>query len=403
MKKALLAAVIISMALTSGCGHKGTRSAKKTKKQHSEAVETVTATRPTTRDIFSEYDISSGDDEYDDYDEDYYSDDENDPEYQFRTGYVSAERSMEIEEKKRAVKPDKDGFIIEDGILYDYDGVEPKVVIPDGVNEIAEMAFWSNDTVEALYIPSSVKIIKQAAFWSCSNLKFVQAEEGLEGIAGAAFWSCSGLENVNLPKSLRKTGDSLFWSINGLTVHAPKGSYAERTARSNGLACDNTYYEYTMIDRKNVILGHQYAYGDFTEFTIPENITGIESDAFEYCRELRSIFIPKNVKYIASDAFEYCSGLKEVTIDGCPDIRAEAFEYCDGLETVRINEGSESIGDSTFAYCENLKDVYLPESITSISKRAFEYTHEDLTLHVPEGSYAETYAISMHINFDNNC
>ena len=80
---------------------------------------------------------------------------------------------------------------------------------------------------------------------------------------------------MNLPESVDRIGNSVFWAISGLKVHAPKGSYAENYALSNGINCDNTYVEYQMLDRKSVILGSQYAYDEFTEFTIPDNITGI--------------------------------------------------------------------------------------------------------------------------------
>ena len=357
--------------------------AEETEEAEETAVKAEKATREKPSDTRKEDDSSEADEEED-----------------FMSGYVSEERSMEIAMMQRT-KPDSDGFIIRDGTVYDYDGIEPEIHIPDGVTKISEQAFWSNDIIEAVYIPSSVKTIGQGAFWSCSGLKYVKADEGLEKIGGSAFWSCSGLETVELPASVNLIGDSVFWAIDDITVHAPAGSYAEEYCMDNGIAVSAEAADYTPIDRANTILASQYAHSDFTEFTIGENIVGIESDAFEYCKKLESIFIPSNVQYIAPDAFEYCYGLQTVTVDGCREIKGEAFEYCKGLTEVRINEGTESIGSSAFAYCESLTDVYLPESVSSIDKSAFEYTG-DLTLHVPAGSYAERYAISMKIPYDNN-
>jgi len=319
----------------------------------------------------------------------------------FMSGRVDEEKSKEITAIMLTVKPDDDGFIISDGVVYDYTGVDPEIHIPEGVTKISEHAFWSNEIIEAVYIPSSVRTIGAGAFWSCDRLKYVRAEEGLEGIAGSAFWSCPALESVELPASVERIGDAVFRAIDGLTVHAPEGSYASEYCRESGIKTDSEGSEYTPLDKNTTILGSQYAYEKFREFTIGENITGIEPNAFEYCEELESIFIPSNVRYIAQDAFEYCCSLRTVTIDGCREVRGEAFEYCDALEEVRINEGTESIGESAFAYCEKLTDVYLPASVTSIDKRAFEYTG-DLTLHVPAGSYAETFAVSMKIPYDNN-
>lgn len=394
MKKLLLSALILTVtAVSTSCGiyvplgspdESATEPEKMTATEEMTDIEEMTKIKETTSviDAFEETDS-------------------NEPDYDFMTGEVSAEASMKIEQIKRSHEADIDGFIIVGGVLYDYEGISPKVEIPKGVKRIEAHAFWSNDVVEALYIPSSVKEIGAGAFWGCSNLKFVQAEEGLEGIASTAFWSCSGLENVNLPSSLTNFGDAVFWACGEVTVHAPKGSAAEKYAEQMELKCDDVYAEYEMIDRKNAILGSQYAYGDFTEFTIPDNITSIESSAFEYCEKLESIFIPANVQYIAPDAFNYCYGLQTATIDGCREIRSGAFEYCEALHTVYINEGTETIGYNAFGYCRKLKDVYLPASLKSIDKDAFAYTDPELTLHVPAGSYAEDYAISMNIPFDN--
>lgn len=236
MKKAIFTAVIASLVLTAGCGQSASP-AEKNKDKAESVTEKVTAAESASEDDLSGYGLT----DEDEYDDSSYDDEENDPEYQFDTGYVSEERTMEIEDKKRSIAPDADGFIIEDGIMYDYVGKEHDVVIPDSVTEIAERACWSNDDIETLYIPSSVKIIRQCAFWSCASLKSVRAEEGLEAIAGSTFWSCAALEDAFLPQSLNKMGDSVFWAIDGLTIHAPNGSYAKKYASEAGIKCDNDY------------------------------------------------------------------------------------------------------------------------------------------------------------------
>lgn len=236
MKKAIFTAVIASLVLTAGCGQSASP-AEKNKDKAESVTEKVTAAESASEDDLSGYGLT----DEDEYDDSSYDDEANDAEYQFDTGYVSEERTMEVEDKKRNIAPDADGFIIEDGIMYDYVGKEHDVVIPDSVTEIAERACWSNDDIETLYIPSSVKIIRQCAFWSCASLKSVRAEEGLEAIAGSAFWSCAALEDAFLPQSLNKMGDSVFWAIDGLTIHAPNGSYAKKYASEAGIKCNNDY------------------------------------------------------------------------------------------------------------------------------------------------------------------
>ena len=97
--------------------------------------------------------------------------------------------AMDLEKKKRGIKPDDDGFIIDDGILYDYDGTDSEIHIPDDVTRIEARAFWGNDVVEAVYIPSSVEYIGDSAFWSCGALRYVEIEDGMKKISDRAFWS----------------------------------------------------------------------------------------------------------------------------------------------------------------------------------------------------------------------
>lgn len=350
--------------------------------------------------------------DYDDKNDDSSSDAENDfeaeptrsenGEDEFYNGYISSERSMEITKNQRNIKPDKDGFIIKNDILYDYKGVYPEVHIPDGVKKIEAHAFWSNKVVQSVYIPSSVREIGAGAFWSCPSLKYVKAEEGLKRIAGSAFWSCSSLTDVILPDSFCNAGEPVFHASNGITIHGSSGSYAEKFAAENGFEFSNESVEFVETDTENTITAAQYAYKDFTKFTIEPNIKGIESEAFQYCKKLESITIPKNVEYIGVNAFEYCKGLKTADIQGCKVIKAEAFEYCEGLEKVTIGEGTEEIGKSAFAYCRKLNDITLPKSVSSIDERAFEYCGENLTLHVDKNSYAEYFAKAYEIKYDNN-
>ena len=293
-------------------------------------------------------------------------------------GELMAELSM----KAHSIPSDADGFKIEDGILYGYDGVESELYIPDGVTRIESWAFKNDNNIRAVYFPSSLKSIGAFVFDCSSALRYVATTEGLESIGDCAFSRCSSLADVNLPKSLRYISNDAFWACGDLTIHAPEGCYAaEFAANSHGdinYSSSPAYYE--PIDLSSVIRANQYEYKDFTEFEIPTDIIGIEGEAFQYCERLKSITIPSNVLFI----------------------NGSAFEYCESLETVRIEEGCESIGQSAFGYVPNLKEVWLPASLNKIDKRAFEYYGDGCIFHVPSGSYAEKFMIKYNMNFDNN-
>ncbi len=289
-----------------------------------------------------------------------------------------SEKAPQDENPADAPAYDDRDFVIQDNVLISYEGVASHVIIPDGVTEIAERAFWSVDYLEAVEVPASVKKVGDSAFWSCDALRYVHFEEGLESIGSTAFWSSPSLSDVNLPASAADISWDAFANCNALTLHVTEGSHAEALAKQERIPYDYTPASYTKNTAK-IIRAAQYKYSEFTEFTIEDDVTEIGACAFQYCKNLTSIDIPGSVTKIGGDA----------------------FEYCDALESVNIQEGCTEIGDGAFEYCRDLSDVTIPASVTRIERSSFDYCDEDLTIHCPVGSYAEQYAIAEGIAYDN--
>jgi hypothetical protein len=80
-------------------------------------------------------------------------------------------------------------FVIENGILKKYTGIDENVVIPDGVTEIGNRAFYWNTKLKTVIIPDGVTSIGDSAFTGCEKL----------------------------------------------TIHAPAGSYAEQYAKEKNI------------------------------------------------------------------------------------------------------------------------------------------------------------------------
>ena len=74
------------------------------------------------------------------------------------------------------------GFIIEDGILKEYVGVETDVVIPFGVKVIEAEAFHENENIKSVLIPGSVEKIQSDSFAKCINLTTVSFPNSIEEI-----------------------------------------------------------------------------------------------------------------------------------------------------------------------------------------------------------------------------
>ena len=105
---------------------------------------------------------------------------------------------------------------------------------------------------------------------------------------------------------------------------------------------------------------------------IPNNITKIESHAFEGCQSLKKIIIPDSVTEIGSGAFAGCNSLESINLpSGVAEIGFGAFRNCSNLQSINIPDNVTKIGKESFWNCTNLKSINLPDNITIIEDYAF--------------------------------
>ncbi len=114
-------------------------------------------------------------------------------------------------------------------------------VIPDGVMNIREEAFYGCIGLTSVEIPLSVTDIGNYAFYGCSSLMSVGIPSSVTKIGSSAFEGCSSLRSVEIPSSVTDIGGSAFGydsdgeEIPGFIIYGKKGSEAERYAQENGL------------------------------------------------------------------------------------------------------------------------------------------------------------------------
>ena len=154
----------------------------------------------------------------------------------------------------------------------------------------------------------------------------------------------------------------------------------------------------------------------FVNITIPNTVTSIGMNAFEFSFNLRSVSIPDSVSYIGDSAFGCCGNLDNVIIpnsitsiskwmfSGCsklsnitiPDsiitICDSAFSGCSSLTSITISDSVTTIGDSAFSGCSSLKNITIPDSVTTIGNFAFSSCSSLESITIPDsvksiGSY----------------
>lgn len=88
-------------------------------------------------------------------------------------------------------------FEIENGVLTEYQGEDVDVIVPEGVREIGEGAFWRCD-VESVRLPQGIRAIRSEAFMNCRSLRRINLPESVRTIETEAFHG-SGLRAIRLP------------------------------------------------------------------------------------------------------------------------------------------------------------------------------------------------------------
>ena len=102
------------------------------------------------------------------------------------------------DEMVQDIEKNNTGFVIENGVLKEYNGTDSNVVIPDSVTEIGEYAFQFRNNVESIVIPQSVTCIHDKAFYFCEKLTSVTIPKSVTSIGNGVFMSCKNLKNIIL-------------------------------------------------------------------------------------------------------------------------------------------------------------------------------------------------------------
>ena len=185
-------------------------------------------------------------------------------------------------------------FVIEDGILEEYEGPGGDVVIPEGVTEISEWAFADCDNLTSITIPKSISEIDTFVFDECFELEKIYVKEG----------------------------NNAFKAI-------------------DGVLCDHDVTKIIFCPEARK-----------AAFTIPDGVTEIGDGAFNGCSLLTGITIPGSVIEIGDGAFNGCSSLLSITVpEGVKEIREDAFSGCRKLTCISIPKSVTEF-DATFEECK---------------------------------------------------
>ncbi|MCH5152727.1 MAG: leucine-rich repeat protein [Clostridiales bacterium] len=236
-----------------------------------------------------------------------------------------------------------------------------QIIIPNGVEEIADEAFRNCATLTEITLPDSVKRIGNFAFADCNNLETVHMGEGLTTIGRFAFKNCPNLQNITLPDSVTTLGAYAFSGCNIKSIRLS----SNLKVIADGTFKDCTLAELTLPEGVTELGDSALSGCKLSKLTLPSTIKKIGERAFSYLSGIDDIVIPHGVTEIAPSMFFSCFAKRIILPHGLETIGASAFFDC-RISQLTIPETVQKIGFKAFMACGNLRELYLPDSVTDI-------------------------------------
>ena len=227
--------------------------------------------------------------------------------------------------------------------LYINNELLTNLVIPDGVEEIGDYAFYSATCLTSLTIPSSVTSIGDDVFCNCYNLQTITVD------SGNAYYdsreNCNALirtsnntliqasRNTIIPNTVTSIADDAYTNGGPLTVIIPNsvtsiGDYAFYGAKATTISLGTGL---TSIGQ------YAFTYSDWYD-NQPDGIMYLDDWCIAYKGTLdAAITIQEGIRYIASSAFKFNSAITEVTLPSTLEgIGEYSFYNCDNINTINI-------------------------------------------------------------------
>ncbi|MBQ5404393.1 MAG: leucine-rich repeat domain-containing protein [Bacteroidales bacterium] len=208
-------------------------------------------------------------------------------------------------------------------------------------------------------IPRNVAEIGAKTFYGCSFIRHITIPDGVTSIGDYAFTNCDGLKNVTIPDRVSSIGEKAF-------DHVPNIEYYGNAEGSPwGARCRNGYIEGDFVYSDNTKKEIRRYVGEGSEIVIPDGVTSIGNNAFNYAvsnRSITSITIPESVTTIGDHAF-FSTDITSLTIPkNVTSIGNMAFDYNKKLESIYLNnDPSKCVFGGCMVDSDPVRFYVLPE------------------------------------------
>ena len=175
-----------------------------------------------------------------------------------------------------------------------------RVVIGNGVKNIAERAFAFNDSLSTVEMADSVNVIARAAFED-SAIRSIRIPSGIDKLSGDAFDGCTRLA------AFEGSSSGKYPVIDGVLYENGGKTLREYPRRKPG-----------------------------STFTVPSQVTRVKYGAFRGVKKLKKLYFESSIKDLASSSIVNCPVLKEIVFAEGTKLNSgwSAVSDCDRLAVI---------------------------------------------------------------------
>ncbi len=225
------------------------------------------------------------------------------------------------------------------------------VILPDGLLEIKEEAFYNARSLRVIDIPATVELIGKGAFQNCggsSNLITLTLGDGNAALVINEYaFAGSHFSRVEIPSRLVVLGDYAFSGVSALSEVV----FAENS-------------------RLTTIGSYTFQNTAIREFTLPDNVVKMGSYNFYSCTSLISFRFNDGIKSIGNGNLER-TAISEIYIPaGLTSMGVNNFANCSALSSVEFAPDTRltTIPAGTFANTA-LREIRIPASVKSLGAK----------------------------------
>lgn len=235
-------------------------------------------------------------------------------------------------------------------------GIEA-IVLPKGLKEIGNSAFYNCTSLKSITIPSTVQSVGIGAFYGCEQLETAIIEADLTEIPELMFYLSKSLKTVNLPESIVSIGADAF---NGCPLQMDNG---------------------ILVIPSNVKTIGERAFStstsNITSIQFPEGLEEIGESAFYNIKKIREVVLPSSLKKMNDSPFYwYKSQSGSANSDNDDYVRKITFKGSIPPEIIYTHDAGGNLMKPNVRYMAEC-EVYVPVDAIDAYKASVWFTGTD--------------------------